>query len=74
MLPGGGQFSSKISNKITFFHYDIRAGWDISVLFSVRKNSGGVRKNENEEERKYCNNSDVSCYGNSDNRSKLCGL
>ncbi len=22
----GGQFSSKISNKITFFHYDIRAG------------------------------------------------
>ena len=22
----GGQFSSKISNIITFFHYDIRAG------------------------------------------------
>ena len=26
LLPGGGQFSKYISNKITFFHYDIRAG------------------------------------------------
>ena len=25
-LPGGGAFNPNISNKITFFHYDIRAG------------------------------------------------
>ena len=23
---GGGQFSKYLSNKVTFFHYDIRAG------------------------------------------------
>ena len=31
-----GQFSKYLSNKITFFHYDIRAGWKYSVLFNVK--------------------------------------
>ncbi len=26
IVTWGGYFSNKISNKVTFFHYDIRAG------------------------------------------------
>ncbi len=35
-VTGGGQFSKYLSNKIAFFHYDIRAGQRYLVLFGVK--------------------------------------